>query len=533
MPDLAGSLGGGGRYDGLIGMFSGENVPACGFSLGLERILVVMAERKMFPAEVAEGVGGRDRRDLRRVDRAGGDGAGCGTPRRAGMRAELYPEPDKLGKQMKYAAWKRIRSPRSWVVTNSRAAKSRSRTWRPANRSACARQDVRAASRCDSRILQARPADTIMNIVALGTLARTHTAGELTAADVGRDAVLLGWVHRVRDLGALLFVDLRDRHGMTQVVVDAEPLLSEVKSLRSEFVIAAIGRVQARRSDAVNPKMATGEIEVAASEIRLLNDAKLPPFGIADEMPVNEDMRLKYRYLDLRKPRMQRNIALRHRATMAIRKYFDEEGFLEIETPMLTKSTPEGARDYLVPSRVHPGEFYALPQSPQIFKQILMISGMDRYFQIVKCFRDEDLRADRQPEFTQVDVEISFATEDLVFSILEPLMERLMALIGRDAPHPFRRMPYAEAIATYGSDKPDLRPGMEIRDLSPAFADSPFSVFRNAICGGWRRAGVSRSRRRRSTRAANSTNWWSRRSSSAHRAWSGRARPKGPCRVRR
>ncbi len=323
-----------------------------------------------------------------------------------------------------------------------------------------------------------------MNIVALGKLARTHTAGELTAADVGRDVVLLGWVHRVRDLGALLFVDVRDRHGMTQVVVDAEPLLSEVKSLRSEFVIAAIGRVQARRPDAVNPKMATGEIEVAASEIRLLNDAKVPPFGIADESAVNEDTRLKYRYLDLRKPRMQRNIALRHRATMAIRKYFDEEGFLEIETPMLTKSTPEGARDYLVPSRVHPGEFYALPQSPQIFKQILMISGMDRYFQIVKCFRDEDLRADRQPEFTQVDVEISFATEDLVFSILEPLMGRLMALIGRDAPHPFRRMPYAEAIATYGSDKPDLRPGMEIRDLSPAFADSPFSVFRNAIAEG-------------------------------------------------
>ncbi len=323
-----------------------------------------------------------------------------------------------------------------------------------------------------------------MHIVPLGTLARTHTAGELTAKDTGQDVVLLGWVHRVRDLGALVFVDLRDRHGLTQVVVDAEPLLSEVKTLRSEFVIAAIGKVQPRRPDAVNPKMHTGEIEVAATEVRLLNDAKLPPFGIADEMPVSEDMRLKYRYLDLRKPRMQRNIALRHRATMAIRQYFDEQGFLEIETPMLTKSTPEGARDYLVPSRVHPGEFYALPQSPQIFKQILMISGMDRYFQIVKCFRDEDLRADRQPEFTQVDLEISFATEDLVFSMLEPLMGRLMALIGREAPRPFRRMPYAEAIATYGSDKPDLRPGMEIRDLSPAFADSPFSVFRNALADG-------------------------------------------------
>jgi aspartyl-tRNA synthetase len=323
-----------------------------------------------------------------------------------------------------------------------------------------------------------------MNIVPLGKLARTHTAGELTAKHVGQEVVLLGWVHRVRDLGALLFIDLRDRYGLTQVVVDAEPMLSEVKPLRPEFVIAVIGTVQPRRADAVNPKMHTGEIEVAATEIRLLNDAKLPPFGIADEMPVNEDLRLKYRYLDLRKPRMQHNIAMRHRATMEIRKYFDENGFLEIETPMLTKSTPEGARDYLVPSRVHPGEFYALPQSPQIFKQILMISGMDRYFQIVKCFRDEDLRADRQPEFTQVDLEISFATEDLVFSMLEPLMGRLMALIGREAPAPFRRMAYADAIATYGSDKPDLRAGMEIRDLSPAFAESSFSVFKTAIAEG-------------------------------------------------
>ncbi|HEX6975391.1 MAG TPA: aspartate--tRNA ligase [Vicinamibacterales bacterium] len=323
-----------------------------------------------------------------------------------------------------------------------------------------------------------------MNIVPLGKLARTHTAGELTAKNVGQEVVLLGWVHRVRDLGALLFIDLRDRHGLTQVVVDAEPLLADAKTLRSEFVIAVLGKVQPRRADAVNPKMHTGEIEVAASEVRLLNDAKLPPFGIADEMPVSEDMRLRYRYLDLRKPRMQHNIALRHRATMEIRRYFDENGFLEIETPMLTKSTPEGARDYLVPSRVHPGEFYALPQSPQIFKQILMISGMDRYFQIVKCFRDEDLRADRQPEFTQVDLEISFATEDLVFSMIEPLMGRLMALIGREAPRPFRRMPYAEAIASYGSDKPDLRPGMEIKDLSAAFAESPFSVFKNAIAEG-------------------------------------------------
>jgi aspartyl-tRNA synthetase len=325
-----------------------------------------------------------------------------------------------------------------------------------------------------------------MNITPLGTLARTHTCGELTAAHAGQDVVLLGWVHRVRELGAsLVFIDIRDRHGLTQVVVrDDEGMAEEARRLRSEYVIAVLGRVAARGTDAANAKMPTGEIEVAAREIRLLNDAKVPPFPVADETPVAEEMRLRYRYLDLRRPRMQHNIALRHRATIAIRKYFDQQGFLEIETPILTKSTPEGARDYLVPSRVHPGEFYALPQSPQIFKQILMISGMDRYFQIAKCFRDEDLRADRQPEFTQVDIEISFATEELVFTILEGAMASLLAILGQDILRPFRRMSYAEAIAKYGSDKPDLRAGMEIRDLSDAFRDTAFTVFRGAIDAG-------------------------------------------------
>ena len=259
--------------------------------------------------------------------------------------------------------------------------------------------------------------------------------------------------------------------------------------------MAVLGRVEHRAPETVNPKIATGEIEVSAREIRLLNEAKTPPFPIADEIEVSEETRLQYRYLDLRRPRMQHNMILRHRATMAIRQYFDEQGFLEIETPMLTKSTPEGARDYLVPSRVHPGEFFALPQSPQIFKQILMIAGMDRYFQIVKCFRDEDLRADRQPEFTQVDLEISFATEDLVFATLEPLMGRLMALIGRDAPRPFLRLPYAEAIARYGSDKPDLRCGMEIADLSAAFADVGVLGLPRRDRGRRRGARVRRARR--------------------------------------
>jgi aspartyl-tRNA synthetase len=324
-----------------------------------------------------------------------------------------------------------------------------------------------------------------MHIEPLGSLARTHTCGALTAADAGQDVVLLGWVHRVRDLGSLVFIDLRDRYGLTQIVArDNAEVVSQAQSLRPEYVVAVRGRVDRRSPDAVNARMSTGDIEVEAHELRLLNEARTPPFPIADDNPVSEDMRLKYRYLDLRRPRMQHNIALRHRATMAVRQFFDQHGFLEIETPMLTKSTPEGARDYLVPSRVHHGEFYALPQSPQIFKQILMIAGMDRYFQIVKCFRDEDLRADRQPEFTQVDVEMAFATEDLVFSTIEPLMSRLMGIIGEDAPRPFLRLPYADAIATYGSDKPDLRCGMPIADLSGAFSDTGFAVFRNAIAVG-------------------------------------------------
>jgi aspartyl-tRNA synthetase len=316
----------------------------------------------------------------------------------------------------------------------------------------------------------------------LGSLRRTHTCGALRPADIGAEVVLFGWVHRLRDLGALVFVDLRDRHGLTQVVADRSDLLEAAKSLRSEFVVAVIGQVAPRSPEAVNPKLETGAIEVHATAIRILSEAKRPPFQIADAgQTVSEESRLRYRYLDLRRPRMQQNLVLRHRVAMAIREYFDSQGFIEIETPILTKSTPEGARDYLVPSRVHPGEFFALPQSPQIFKQILMIAGMDRYFQIVKCFRDEDLRADRQPEFTQVDVEISFATEDLVFELLEPCIQTIFRRIGVEVPAPFRRMPYAEAIARYGSDKPDLRPGMPIEDLSAVFSETTFGPFRDAL----------------------------------------------------
>jgi aspartyl-tRNA synthetase len=285
-------------------------------------------------------------------------------------------------------------------------------------------------------------------------------------------------------MGAVIFLDIRDRHGVTQVVTEAEPLLGQAKKLKTEMVVAILGQVAPRSADTVNDKLDTGQVEVRIGELRVLNDARRPPFSIADESFVAEDTRLRYRYLDLRRQRMQKNMILRHKLTMAIRRYFDANGFLEIETPILTKSTPEGARDYLVPSRVHPGEFFALPQSPQIFKQILMISGLDRYFQITKCFRDEDLRADRQPEFTQVDVEISFASQALVFSLIEPLIKEIFAVAGIAITTPFRTMPYKEAMARYGSDKPDLRFGMEIQDLGALFAETPFGPVREALASG-------------------------------------------------
>ncbi len=319
----------------------------------------------------------------------------------------------------------------------------------------------------------------------LGTLVRTHTCGALRGEDVGKDVVLLGWVHRIRDLGGVTFLDIRDRAGVSQAVVrENDALMTIAKRLRSEFVVGISGVVQRRSPDTVNAKLATGEIEVLVREIRLLNEAKTPPFQIADDGPVSEDVRLKYRYLDLRRPRLQHNIGLRHRVSIAIRKYFDENGFWEIETPILAKSTPEGARDFLVPSRVHPGEFYALPQSPQIFKQLLMIAGTDRYFQIVRCFRDEDQRADRQLEFTQVDVEVSFAQPETIYGLIEPLMPKIFKAIGAEVTLPIRRISYADAIARYGSDKPDLRCGMEIHDLSDVFRDSEFRVFKQIVADG-------------------------------------------------
>jgi len=305
----------------------------------------------------------------------------------------------------------------------------------------------------------------------LGTLQRTHYCGNLRAVDADKDVVLMGWVHKRRDLGNLLFIDLRDRSGLAQIVFNKElhaAAHARAEELRAEYVVAVIGRVVKRQK--VNPDLASGEVEIIATELRILNTAKTPPFVVEDETTATEETRLRYRYLDLRRSEPRRKLALRHRVILEIRRAMDEMGFYEIETPMLTRSTPEGARDYLVPSRVHPGHFYALPQSPQIFKQLLMIAGMDRYFQIVKCFRDEDLRADRQPEFTQLDLEISFPTQDTVFGVIENVMVRACAVAGITVNGPFRRMKYKEAIQRYGSDKPDLRFGMELHDVTAEFA---------------------------------------------------------------
>ncbi len=307
----------------------------------------------------------------------------------------------------------------------------------------------------------------------LGNLKRTHLCGELRAADAGKQVVLMGWVNRRRDHGNLIFLDVRDRSGIAQVVLDHDLVPeghAKGEQVRPEYVVAAVGKVRLRDKDAINPNMATGEIEIEATELRILNDTRLAPFSPAEEAIQNEELRLKYRYVDLRREEMQRNFRLRHQITMAIRESLSGEGFLEIETPILCKSTPEGARDFLVPSRVHAGEFFALPQSPQLFKQILMISGFDRYFQVARCFRDEDLRADRQLEFTQIDLEMSFPHREDVFEVAEKFLSAGFAAAGVTLPTPFPRITYDESIRQYGTDKPDLRlPGLV--DVRPAFSD--------------------------------------------------------------
>ena len=324
----------------------------------------------------------------------------------------------------------------------------------------------------------------------LGNLERTHTCGDLRESDVGKQVVLMGWVAKKRDFGVFTFIDLRDREGLTQIVVSEETTTeahAKAKNLRGEFVIAVKGEVVSRSEGTHNAKLATGDIEIKASEILILNDAKVPPFQLevtGSENLASEDTRLKYRYLDLRRPQLQYNIRMRAKAVSRIREYFDTRGFIEIETPILLKSTPEGARDFIVPSRIHTGKFFALPQSPQILKQLTMISGFDKYYQIARCFRDEDLRADRQPEFTQLDMEMSFANQEMAYREIEGMFGHVFKLINIDLPAQWPRMTYAEAMRRYGSDKPDLRFEMELTDLSGELKDTDFAPFADVLSKG-------------------------------------------------
>ena len=322
----------------------------------------------------------------------------------------------------------------------------------------------------------------------MGALRRTHTCNDLTADFLDQKTILMGWVLRRRDHGGVIFIDLRDRWGITQVVFNPEvnaEVHAKAHQLRSEWVIAVRGRVAKRPDDMENPKLATGAIEILVDELRILNTSETPPFPLDEDIDISDNLRLQYRYLDLRRPEIAKNLILRHQAIQTIRSYLNDNQFLEIETPMLTRSTPEGARDYLVPSRVHAGKFFALPQSPQLFKQILMVAGMDRYYQIVKCFRDEDLRADRQPEFTQIDMELSFVTEEEIITIVEGMIKTLFkAARGLDLQPPFNRMTYDEAMRRFGTDRPDTRFGLELVDLTESLRGCGFKVFNTVIDKG-------------------------------------------------
>ena len=326
-------------------------------------------------------------------------------------------------------------------------------------------------------------------------LKRTHRCTEVSNKNIGETVTVMGWVQKRRNLGSLIFIDLRDRSGILQIVFDENDVLTEgfakAETLRSEFVVAVVGKVT-KREAAVNENLATGDIEIRATELRILSEALTPPFPIESDTNTKDELRLKYRYLDLRRPNLQRNLMMRSKAATLIRTFLDEEGFIEVETPMLTKSTPEGARDYLVPSRVHPGNFYALPQSPQIFKQLLMCSGYDRYFQLARCYRDEDLRADRQPEFTQIDMELSFVDVDDVIDVNERLLAKLFKeVLDVEIPLPIPRMTWQEAMDRFGSDKPDIRFGMELKDISDLVGSCGFGVFTGALAAGGSVRGIN------------------------------------------
>ncbi|KAB2334034.1 aspartate--tRNA ligase [Bacillus mesophilum] len=317
---------------------------------------------------------------------------------------------------------------------------------------------------------------------------RTYECGHINSSHIGETVTLKGWVQKRRDLGGLIFIDLRDRTGIVQIVFNPEvskEALETAEKIRNEYVLDVTGTVVARQEGTVNANLKTGEIEISVATVNIINEAKTPPFVIEDQTDVSEDVRLKYRYLDMRRPAIFETLKMRHQVTKTMRNFLDEEGFIDVETPILTKSTPEGARDYLVPSRVHPGEFYALPQSPQIFKQLLMVGGLEKYYQIARCFRDEDLRADRQPEFTQLDIETSFMSQDDIIAMMESMMTKIMKDVkGIQIETPFNRMPYQEAMDRFGSDKPDTRFAMELTDVSAIVKESGFKVFAGAVSSG-------------------------------------------------
>ncbi len=320
-------------------------------------------------------------------------------------------------------------------------------------------------------------------------LKRSCMCCDVNETMIGQEVTVMGWVQRRRDLGQLIFIALRDKTGLVQIAIDGntaeQALFARAETIRSEYVLAVRGEIAARTPENVNPNMKTGKIELIAKELRILSESETPPFQIEDSVSPKDDLRLKYRYLDLRRPSQLKNLVLRHKVVQVIRNFLDGENFLEIETPILGKSTPEGARDYLVPSRVHPGQFYGLPQSPQLYKQLLMVAGMDRYYQVAKCFRDEDLRADRQPEFTQVDMELSFIDEEIIMDINERMMQKVFKdILDVDIPLPMPRMTYKEAMERFGSDKPDVRFGMELKNISNVVAGTEFVVFKSALEAG-------------------------------------------------
>ena len=481
-----GSLGGGGRYDDLVEYCGGPPVPGVGVAFGVERLLLDMAaaaappftaeESSLYIAVAGEGLAPEALSLAEELRRQG-----------VAVEAELMER--SLKGQMKYAGRKGFPIV---LLIGPRELAAKTVTVRYME---TGEQEEISRDQLPARLLQEIPCSDAQGLPSPGGAA-PNTApgedspgcGELRAADAGKKVNLHGWVQRRRDHGGLLFIDLRDRTGLLQLVFNSEgdrELFAAAETLRSEYVITVRGEVVRRDPDKINPALKTGEIELQVSSLEILNRSKTPPFYIEDGLHADENLRLRYRYLDLRRPENYRRLELRHRLVKLIRDYLDSHGFLEIETPALTRSTPEGARDYLVPSRTNPGSFFALPQSPQLFKQLLMVGGVERYFQIARCFRDEDLRADRQPEFTQIDIEASFLGRERLFTIVEGMMALLYSdLLDYELPRPFPRLPYSEALARFGTDKPDLRFGMELVDCSALARESEFKIFRAALEAG-------------------------------------------------